>query len=57
MINIYMPQASTILVGISYIVALLRTLLHVNLITINQNRTSNYQLQGRANKLSSCKCH
>jgi hypothetical protein len=47
---IYIPQTLTGLVGISYIGTLLRILLHVSLISISHNRTSNYQLQVRANE-------
>jgi hypothetical protein len=56
--NIYMLQASTGQVDVSYIAVLLRTLLHVGLIPINHKRTSTYQLQGSANEQSSiCTCH
>jgi hypothetical protein len=40
---IYMPQAPSGLLSISYVVALLRTLLHVNLISMSHIKTSNYQ--------------
>jgi hypothetical protein len=52
------PHATTGLVPISYREALLRTLLHVNLIPTSYNRPSTYQLQRSATENSyTCKSH